>query len=126
MMNFDWNEIRKECYELSDKIERQEIEKMISEGVKYTVKDNEGNIIDSLYDVCGDAYVKFTDKRNKFAKEYKKFMETEEESGNIDTFSLYSKSPRQELRINKAIAIAIVDYLNEKYNAEVYARWYVD
>lgn len=120
MMNLDWNEIYNECLELSIKAERQEIEKMINEGIKYSVNNDKGNTVGMLYDICGNAHVKFTDKRNKFAKEYKKH------TGDTDTFSLYCKSSRQELRINKAVANAVVNHLNEKYNAKVYVRWYVD
>ena len=121
-MSFDWNEIYNECSDLSGKIERQEIEKMVNEGIKYSVNNGKGNIVGALYDVCGDAYVTFTDKRNNFAKEYKKYID----SNNHDVFSLYQQSPRQELRINKAIAEAVANHLNEKYNAKVYVRWYVD
>ena len=125
-MNFDWEEIHSECLKISVKTRTNEFKEMCNEGAKFIIKDMNSDIVGRLYDVCGNAYIKFKDKRNKFAKEYKKYINSLESSHSEDSFTLYQKSGRQELRINKAIADAVADHLNEKYNANVMVKYYVD
>ena len=125
-MKYNWNEIQDKCTEISIITEAEAVESMMREGFKYTINDANGNIVSSIYDVCGNAHIIFKDRRSGFAKEYKKFIESLDSIYSVDVFMLYMKPSRQELKVNKAVAQAVADYLNEKYDANVYIRWYED
>ena len=125
-MKIDWDILIEEWNDIAKKASEDEIQIMIKEGYKYEDTISTSNKSYPLYDVCGNAYIKFKDMRKSFVKEYVKYMISIGNSTYDNTFSLYNHSGRQELRVNKAIALAIAKHLNEKYNADVFVRWYVD
>lgn len=112
-------EILKRCQQIANEAYKKELEAMIEEGPKYNVIDH-GVVVDKVYDDLGFAHIKFRDGRNKFVRALKKFMG--KDFSNI--FSPYC-CPRQELRIKKAMAYAVCDYINS-LGANAYVKTFID
>ncbi len=126
-MEYNWQEIQEECTDIAIVAEANEVSLMMSEGIKYSIHDMISNkSVGYMYDICGNALIKFKDQRGSFAKAYKKFIQTVEEIYSTDIFNLYMHSSRQELRVNKAVAFAVANHINNKYKANVYVKWYED
>jgi hypothetical protein len=124
-MEYNWQEIQNECVEIAIVTEANEVSDMMNEGPKYSIHETITNLnVGYMYDICGNAYIKFKDQRNSFAKAYKKFIQSIDEIYSTDVFNLYMHSSRQELRVNKAVAFAVANHINSKYKANVYVKWY--
>lgn len=122
-MKIDFEEVKKSCLIVFKKTLKEELEKMKKEGYKYVIYDPSNlSYRECIYDICGIAKIKFKNRRNTFYRQYVKYLGEKD----ITSFYDYPSSGRQELRINKAIAEAIAEMLNTKYNAEVYAYSWVD
>lgn len=126
MSKFDFDAIVKECENVATKAYNEEIQKMIEEGYKYKVTSSDNMVVGYMYDVCGGAYIKFRDCRSSFYKEYKKYRLNNDMSEPHSIFREYPSFGRQELRVNKAIANAVNEYLKQKYNTNSYVITYID
>lgn len=107
----DINIVLKTCKQVAEKAFKKEFKTMVEEGPKYQVMDGK-RVVDYMYDVCGFASIRFSDKRNVVYREYKKYRRSMGDMDTINSFYDYPIFGRQELRIQKVIAYAVSDYLN--------------
>ena len=132
MLNVNWEEIVSEIRKIASKTESDVVAQMESEGYKYEVYSNSHSHCDYLYDICGGAIIKFRNRKNRVYNSYKKYLKEHSDDVPMDSFTsnwfyLAPCTFRQELKVNKAVASAIVDYLNAKFQTPVfYYTTYVD
>jgi hypothetical protein len=91
---------------------------------KFIVRDGfTGKSCGTLLDLCGNAWVRITDKRTKFAKEAKKLGYAPTSSGSI--FFPY-KHRRQEMGLNEAMTEASFKVLKENGVNGITVYSYID
>ena len=124
MNKANWNDICEEATKIALDAADKEVSQMIKDGPQYAI----GN--ESMYDICGGAYVKFVDLRSSAYRSYKKFIRERENDQKYDPYGLfheYCHSGRQEWRVNRAVANAVKDYLNSVFGkGTVVVETYID
>lgn len=125
MTKFDFEKITNECAKVADKAYQEITTKIIEEGYKYAVVSN-GKDVDYLYDICGNAYIKFNDCRSSFYKQYKKYCLDHDMGDPSGMFRDYPAYGHQELKVNMAIVTAVYNFLKQTYNINANVFHYID
>lgn len=121
----DINIVLKTCKQVAEKAFKKEFKTMVEEGPKYDILCN-NRVVGQMYDVCGFAHIRFSDKRTSLYKAYKKYRHSlGDEDKEFTSFYDYPIFGRQELRIQKVIAYAVSNYLNS-LGAKTYVVSYID
>lgn len=129
-MEYDFDKILKEAGEIAEKAGKEKLIELQNNGYQFAVVDGfTKKTIDRLLDVCGCAGVYFKDKRGSFYRKYKQYLISKNpayKDSDINSFYYNCNIHRQEYSVNKVEAIAVCNYLNKNYNANVYSRAWID